>query len=117
MPKWCVIQPGWLVRQLGLVPTFAQRRMPNSTSRCFLILLICHWSWIGWRRNPTLEAVIRKGLILIIGGKEFVSQTSLSRQSIGRTCTGPDSVKLIIISITLKQSGGQNMNTSVKEIN
>jgi hypothetical protein len=67
MPKWCVIQPGWLVRQLGLVPTFAQRRMPNSTSRCFLILLICHWSWIGWRRNPTLEAVIRKGLIIIIG--------------------------------------------------
>jgi hypothetical protein len=29
----------------------------------------------------------------------------------------PTSAKLIIISITQKQSGGQNMNTSIKEIN
>jgi hypothetical protein len=51
------------------------------------------------------------------GKKEFAGQTSPARQSIGRTCTGPASAKLIIISITLKQSGDQNMNTSIKKIN
>jgi hypothetical protein len=86
-------------------------------SRCFLFLIIYHWRWIGWRGNPTLEAAIQKGLVIIIGKKEFASQTSSSRQSNGRTCTSPASAKLIIISITLKQSGGQNMNTSIKEIN
>jgi hypothetical protein len=64
-----------------------------------------------------LEAVIRKGLVIIIGKKEFVGQTSPTRQFTERTCTDPTSAKLIIISITLKQSGGQNMNTSIKEIN
>jgi hypothetical protein len=49
--------------------------------------------------------------------KEFVSQISPVRQSTGITCTGPTSVKLIIISITLKQSGGENINTSIKENN
>jgi hypothetical protein len=49
--------------------------------------------------------------------KEFAGQTSLAHQSTGRTCTDPASAKLIIVSITLKQSGGQNMNTSIKEIN
>jgi hypothetical protein len=50
--------------------------------------------------------------------KEFMGQTSLTRQSTRRrTCTGPTSTKLIIISITLKQLGGQNMNTLIKEIN
>jgi hypothetical protein len=44
--------------------------------------------------------------------EEFVGQTSSARQSTGRTCTGPASAKLILISITLKQSGGENMNTS-----
>jgi hypothetical protein len=46
--------------------------------------------------------------------KEFVGQISPSHQSNGRTCTDPASTKLIIILITLKQSGGQNMNTSIK---
>jgi hypothetical protein len=73
--------------------------------------------WIGWRGNPTLKAVIWKGLVIIIGKKEFVGQTSPARQSTRRTCTGPASAKLIIISIILKQSGGQNMNISIKEIN
>jgi hypothetical protein len=49
--------------------------------------------------------------------KEFVGQTSPSHQSTGRTYTGPVSAKLIIISITLKQTDGQNMNISIKEIN
>jgi hypothetical protein len=49
--------------------------------------------------------------------KEFAGQTSPTCQSTGRTYTGSASTKLIIISITLKQSGGQNMNTSIKEIN
>jgi hypothetical protein len=64
-----------------------------------------------------LEAAIRKGLVIIIGKKEFVGQTSSSHQSTGRTYTSPASTKLIIISITLKQMGGQNINTSIKEIN
>jgi hypothetical protein len=46
-----------------------------------------------------------------------VGQTSLAHQSTGRTHTGPASAKLIIIPITLKQSGGENMNTSIKENN
>jgi hypothetical protein len=49
--------------------------------------------------------------------KEFVSQTPSAHQSTGRTCTGLASIKLIIISITMKQSGSKNMNTSIKEIN
>jgi hypothetical protein len=49
--------------------------------------------------------------------KEFVGHTSPACQSTGRTYTGHVSAKLIIISITLKQLGGQNMNTSIKEIN
>jgi hypothetical protein len=49
--------------------------------------------------------------------KEFAGQTSPSRQSTGRTCTDPASAKLLVISITLKQSNGQNINTSIKEIN
>jgi deoxycytidine triphosphate deaminase len=51
-------------------------------SRYFLFLLICHFRWIGWRGNPTLEAVIRKGLVIIIGKKEFVGQISLARNSL-----------------------------------
>jgi hypothetical protein len=86
-------------------------------SCCFLFLLICHWRWIGWWGNPTLEAAIQKGLVIIIGKKEFMGQTSPSHQSTGRTCTCLVSVKLIIISITLKQSDSQNMNTLIKEIN
>jgi hypothetical protein len=58
--------------------------------------------------------VICKERVIIIGKKEFVGQISPAHQSTGRTCTGPASSKLIIISITLKQSGGQNMNTSIK---
>jgi hypothetical protein len=61
--------------------------------------------------------MIQKGLIIIIGKKEFVGQISPARQSTGTTCTGPTCAKLIIISITLKQSGDQNMNISIKEIN
>jgi hypothetical protein len=49
--------------------------------------------------------------------KEFTGQTSQARQSTRRTCTGLAFAKLIIISITLKQSGGQNINTLIKEIN
>jgi hypothetical protein len=47
--------------------------------------------------------------------EEFVGQTSLAHQSTGRTCTGPTSAKLILISITLKQPGGENINTSNQE--
>jgi hypothetical protein len=86
-------------------------------SHCPLFLLICHWRLIGWQGNPTLEAAICKGLVIILGKKEFAGQISPARQSTGRTYTDPTSAKLIIISITLKQSGGQNMNTSIKEIN
>jgi hypothetical protein len=86
-------------------------------SCCFLFLLICHWRWIRWWGNPTLEVAIQKGLVIIIGKKEFVGQTSPSHQSTERTCTGLVSAKLIIILITLKQSDGQNMNTLIKEIN
>jgi hypothetical protein len=85
-------------------------------SHCFLFLLIYHWRWIGWRGNPTLKAAIWKELVIIIGKKEFAGQTSPSHQSTGRTCTDPASAKLIIISIILKQSHGQNMNTLIKKI-
>jgi hypothetical protein len=47
--------------------------------------------------------------------EEFVGQTSPAHQSVGRTCTGPTFTKLILISITLKQSSGENMNTSNQE--
>jgi hypothetical protein len=117
MPKWYVIQSGRWVSQLRPVPAFAQRRVAHTMSHCLLFLLICHWRWIGWRGNPTLEVAIRKGLVIIIGKKEFAGQTSPAHQSTIRTYTGPASAKLIIISITLKQSGGQNINTSIKEIN
>jgi hypothetical protein len=63
--KWCVIQPGRRVHQLRPVLAFAQRRVAHMMSHCFL-LLICHWRWIGWWSNPTLKAVIRKGLVIII---------------------------------------------------
>jgi hypothetical protein len=49
--------------------------------------------------------------------EEFTGQTSQAYQSIGRTCTGPASTKLILISITLKQSGGENMNILNQEKN
>jgi hypothetical protein len=49
-----------------------------------------------------LEVAIWKGLVIIIGKKEFVGQTSPARQSTGITYTGPASAKLTIISITLK---------------
>jgi hypothetical protein len=49
--------------------------------------------------------------------EEFAGQTSPAHQSTGRTCTGPTSTKLMLISITLKQSGGENMNTSNQEKN
>jgi hypothetical protein len=50
--------------------------------------------------------------------KKRICGSNISAPSIhGRTCTGPASAKLIIILITLKQSGGQNMNISIKEIN
>jgi hypothetical protein len=50
-------------------------------------------------------------------GKKFAGQTSPSHQSTRRTYTDPASAKLIIILITLKQLDGQNMNSSIKEIN
>jgi hypothetical protein len=49
--------------------------------------------------------------------EEFAGQTSPAHQSTKRTYTGHASVKLILISITLKQSGGENMNTSNQEKN
>jgi hypothetical protein len=49
--------------------------------------------------------------------EEFAGQTSPACQSTGRTCTGLVSIKLALISITLKQSGGENMNTSNQEKN
>jgi hypothetical protein len=47
--------------------------------------------------------------------KEFAGQTSLAHQSTRRTYTGPASAKFILISITLKQLSGENMNTSNQE--
>jgi hypothetical protein len=47
--------------------------------------------------------------------EEFTGQTSLTHQSTRRNCTGSASAKLVLISITLKQSGGENMNTSNQE--
>jgi hypothetical protein len=44
--------------------------------------------------------------------EEFAGQTSSARQSTRRTYTSPASTKLILISITLKQSGDENLNTS-----
>jgi hypothetical protein len=66
MSKWCVIQPGRHVHQLGTVPTFAQRWVADTSISCLLLLLIYHWRWIWWRGNPMFDAVIWKGLILII---------------------------------------------------
>jgi hypothetical protein len=47
--------------------------------------------------------------------EEFVGQTSPAHQSTRRTYTGPASAKLVLISITLKHPGGENMNTSNQE--
>jgi hypothetical protein len=49
--------------------------------------------------------------------EEFVGQTSLTRQFTRRTYTSSASAKLVLISITLKQPGGENMNTSNQEKN
>jgi hypothetical protein len=67
--------------------------------------------------QPNAGSYDTKGLIIIKGKKEFTGQTPLARQSTERTCTSHASAKLIIISITLQQSGGQTMSTSIKEIN
>jgi hypothetical protein len=42
--------------------------------------------------------------------EEFVGQTSPVHQSTEKTCIGPASTKLILLSITLTQSSGENMN-------
>jgi hypothetical protein len=55
--------------------------------------------------------MIQKELVIIIGKKEFAGQISPAHQSTERTCIEPASIKLIMISNTLKSSGGQNMNT------
>jgi hypothetical protein len=49
--------------------------------------------------------------------EKFAGQTSPTRQSTERTCTDLASAKLILISIRLKQSGDENMNTSNQEKN
>jgi hypothetical protein len=98
------------------------------TTCCFLLLLICHWKWIRWWGNPTLEAVIQKRLISIIRSlevdsvmgepnpwscdtekthfyhtktKEFVGSTSQGRQFTGRNRTNPHFAKWILLLITL----------------
>jgi hypothetical protein len=42
--------------------------------------------------------------------EEFVGQTSSACQSTERTCTRPTYAKLILLSITLTQSSGENMS-------
>jgi hypothetical protein len=42
--------------------------------------------------------------------EEFVGSTSPAHQSTGKNCTGLDSAKLILVSITLTQLSGENIN-------
>jgi hypothetical protein len=39
-------------------------------STYFILLLICHWRWIWWRRDPPLERAQQKRLIPIIWEKK-----------------------------------------------
>jgi hypothetical protein len=47
--------------------------------------------------------------------KEFVVPTSLTRQFTGRNYTGLNSAKLILVSITLTQSSGENINNQIEK--
>jgi hypothetical protein len=49
--------------------------------------------------------------------EEFMGSTSPARQSTERNCTGPDSIKLIPLSITLTQSSGENINNRIEAKN
>jgi hypothetical protein len=70
MPKMSIIQPRRWVRQLQTISTFAQRCVANTTCSGFVLLLICHWRWIWWRGNPTLESAVRRRLSSIIWEKK-----------------------------------------------
>jgi hypothetical protein len=90
----CVIQPGSWVHQLRMIATFTRRWVVDTMSTCFILLLICHWRWIWWRRNPTVEKAQWRRLIPIIrGGKEFVDRTSRIHQSTERIHTYPAFVR------------------------
>jgi hypothetical protein len=67
--KWCVIQSGRRVHQLGTVTTFTRMWVADMMGTCFIVLLIYHWRWIWWRRNPMLERAQRRRLIPIIWEK------------------------------------------------
>jgi hypothetical protein len=49
--------------------------------------------------------------------EEFVGQISLIRQAIERNYTGPASANLILLSITMTQLSGENINNRIKEKN
>jgi hypothetical protein len=49
--------------------------------------------------------------------EEFVVPTSPALQTTGRNCTGLDSVKLILVSITLTWSSGGHNHIEKKKIN
>jgi hypothetical protein len=70
MEKWCVIQPGRRVHQLSTVATFTRRWIVDTSGTCFVLLLICHWQWIWWRRNPMLKIVQWRRIITIIWEKK-----------------------------------------------
>jgi hypothetical protein len=95
------VKGGWLIR-----------RVVASSFFSFII-----GGGLGGGATQRWKLRYRKNLLSSQEKKEFVGQTSSTRQSTRRTCTDHASAKLIIISITLKQSSGQNMNTLIKEIN
>jgi hypothetical protein len=66
----CVIQPDRQVHQLSMVATFTCRWVMDMTCTCFALLLIYHWQWIWWKRNPTFERAQRRRRIPIIREKK-----------------------------------------------
>jgi hypothetical protein len=68
--KRCVIQPGRRVHQLSTIDTFTCRWVTNTSGTCFIFLLICHWQWIWWQRNPMLEIAQRRRIIPIMREKK-----------------------------------------------
>jgi hypothetical protein len=89
MKKWCVIQLYRRVNQLSTVDTFTRRWVTDTTGTCFILLRICHWRWIWWWRNPTLERVELRRLSPIIQEKRCLYRTPRVHQSTKRIYTYP----------------------------
>jgi hypothetical protein len=80
MKRRCVIQPDKRVHQLSTVITFIRGWVADTIGTCFILLLIYHWRWIRWERNPTLERAQWRTHSYHTGKEEFVDRTSQVHQ-------------------------------------